>query len=84
MNHDVLIVARSITQAQRMQKALTQAGYWSRIIRGPREIMDFGCGYAVQLREEEFVPAMQVLKRQGLSAGKAYIRWREHYEEVML
>ncbi len=84
MNHDVLIVARSITQAQRMQKALTQGGYWSRMIRGPREIMDFGCGYAVQLREEDLVPALETLKRQGLYPGRAYMRRRGHYEEVML
>mgnify|MGYP000645688303 CR=1 FL=1 len=38
-----LIIARSVTYAQRMQRALGQAGIRSQIYRAPRDLTDMGC-----------------------------------------
>lgn len=84
MNDDVLMVARSITQAQRMQKTLAQVGIWSRIIRGPREITGLGCGYTVQLRETDLALALERLDRQGLRPNRAYLYRQGRYEEVLV
>ena len=52
MEYD-LIIARSVTFAQRMQKALEQAGIRCRIFRAPRDLTDLGCAYAVQIPRAE-------------------------------
>ena len=44
-----LILARSVTYAQRMQRALERVGLRCQIYRAPRELTDLGCAYAVQL-----------------------------------
>ena len=46
-----LIIARSVTYAQRMQKTLDRGGIHSRIFRAPRELTDLGCAYAVQIHQ---------------------------------
>lgn len=65
MEYD-LIIARSVTFAQRMQKALEQAGIRCRIFRAPRDLTDLGCAYAVQISRAEATYALRVLHRAGL------------------
>ena len=38
-----LILARSITYAQRMQSVLTRAGIRCQVFRAPRELTSLGC-----------------------------------------
>ena len=40
---DYLILARSVTYAQRMQKTLSRAGVRNQIYRAPRDLTDLGC-----------------------------------------
>ena len=40
-----LILARSVTYAQRMQRALNRAGIRSQLFRAPRDLTDLGCAY---------------------------------------
>lgn len=42
MEYD-LILARSVTYAQRMQRALNRAGIRSQLFRAPRDLTDLGC-----------------------------------------
>ena len=65
MEYD-LIIARSVTFAQRMQKVLEQAGIRCRIFRAPRDLTDLGCAYAVQISRTETAYALSVLHRAGL------------------
>ena len=65
MEYD-LIIARSVTFAQRMQKALEQSGIRCRIFRAPRDLTDLGCAYAVQIPRAEITHAWSVLCRAGL------------------
>ena len=65
MEYD-LIIARSVTFAQRMQKALEQAGIRCRIFRAPRDLTDLGCAYAVQIPRAELKRAWSVLRRAKL------------------
>ena len=46
----VLIIARSITYAQRMSVALERAGVTNRIYRAPAGLTERGCAYAVRIR----------------------------------
>ena len=69
MEYD-LIIARSVTFAQRMQKALEYAGVRCRIFRAPRDLTDLGCAYAVQIPRSEAAYAWNVLLRAGLEPLK--------------
>jgi hypothetical protein len=44
-----LIIARSVTHAQRMERALERAGIRAQLFRAPMELTNRGCAYAVQI-----------------------------------
>ena len=43
-----LILARSVTYAQRMQRALERTGIHCQIARAPRDMTDLGCAYILR------------------------------------
>ena len=57
----VLIIARSITYAQRMSVALEQVGVTNRIYRAPAGLTERGCAYAVRIREQDLPKALTAL-----------------------
>ena len=79
-----LIVARSITMAQRMQRTLSRAGVWSEIRRGPREITELGCGYTLQIKAGDLPAALAALKSNGLGPVQVYLSRGGKYEEMLL
>lgn len=56
-----LFIARSITQAQHIVRALEQCGIRTDLFRAPVGLTDRGCSYAVRVREENFDAARQCL-----------------------
>lgn len=62
-----LMIARSVTYAQRMQSALARAGIGCQIFRAPRELSESGCAYAVQISEDRLTAALNVLRREKLN-----------------
>ena len=83
MEHD-LILARSVTFAQRMQKALLRAGVRCQIFRAPRDLTTLGCAYAVQIIPEERNYALTVLRRTGLDPVQIFHYQFGQYREVGL
>ena len=83
MEHD-LILARSVTFAQRMQKALDRAGIRCQIFRAPRDLTDLGCAYAVQIAPVELGRALTVLHRAGLDPVQIFRYQFGQYREVGL
>lgn len=79
-----LIIARSVTYAQRMQMALERAGIRSQIFRAPRELTTLGCAYAVQIQEQDLPQALPVLHRAFLDPVQIYVTQRGVYREVDL
>lgn len=67
-----LIIARSVTFAQRMQSALVRAGIYCQIFRAPRNLSELGCAYAVQIAEEDLTMAFHVLRREKLDPVKIF------------
>ncbi len=72
MDH-YLIIARSVTYAQRMQRALTGAGIRCQIFRAPRDLTDLGCAYAVKISAQDLTSALDVLRRRGLDPVKVFL-----------
>ena len=72
---DYLILARSVTFAQRMQKALSRAGVRNQIYRAPRDLTDLGCAYVVRIGP---------LNREGLGPLRVYGRQGTAFREMGL
>ncbi len=79
-----LIIARSVTFAQRMQKTLARAGIRSLIFRAPRELTELGCAYAVQITAADLPTALRALHREALDPVQIFLHQRGLYREVGL
>ena len=77
-----LILARSVTYAQRMQRALDRAGISSRVFRAPRDLTDLGCAYALRLSPRDLSRAMVALHQANLDPVQIYLYQRGAYREV--
>ena len=77
-----LIIARSVTYAQRMQRALSRAGIACRIFRAPRELSAQGCAYAVQIRARDLTQALIIIHRESLDPVSVYLNQSGLYREV--
>lgn len=79
-----LILARSVTFAQRMQRALDRAGIRCQIFRAPRDLTDMGCAYAVRVAVSDLPPALTALHRASLDPIQIFLYQRGLYREVSL
>ena len=77
-----LIIARSVTYAQRMQRALARSGIRSRIFRAPRDLTDRGCDYAVQIADSDLTAALTALHRESLDTVQIFLTQRGTFREV--
>ena len=74
-----LIIARSVTYAQRMQRALARSGIRSRIFR---DLTDRGCAYAVQIADSDLTAALTALHRESLDPVQIFLTQRGTFREV--
>lgn len=77
-----LILARSVTYAQRMQSTLERAGIRCEIFRAPRDLTDLGCAYAVRVAVRDLPPALPALHRASLDPVRIFLYQRGAYREV--
>lgn len=77
-----LIIARSVTYAQRMQKVLARVGIRSRIFRAPRDLTDRGCAYTVQIAIHDLANALTTLHREALDPVQIFLTQHGEYQEV--
>ena len=64
---------RSITQAQRAERAYSRAGLVCTLRRTPRWMEERGCGYGVEVKCAELRAALQVLRQESISFRKSYL-----------
>ena len=81
---DYLILARSVTYAQRMQSVLNRIGIRSQIFRAPRDLTDLGCAYLVRIRPNDLAAALPALRRAGLGPLRIYGRQGTAFREMGL
>lgn len=79
-----LIIARSVTYAQRMQRTLNRAGIRCQIFRAPRDLSDAGCAYAVRIQAADLAAALPALHRESLDPVRIFVAQRGVYREVAL
>lgn len=80
----VLLMAGSITHAQRMAAVLENRGIRSFIARAPEGTDPRGCGYGVRLPQEKAAPARELLRRAGITVRAVYEKTEAGWQEVAL
>ena len=64
---------RSITQAQRAERAYGRAGMVCTMRRTPRWMEERGCGYGVEVKCVDLGAALEVLRREKIPFRKSYL-----------
>lgn len=72
MKNEWLITFRSVTFAQRGERALRGGNIQCRMQRTPKYLTERGCGYCLRLRGVDAPAAVEVLQRQQIPYGKLY------------
>lgn len=80
-----LIVCRSLTYAQRTERALARAGISAHILRAPKAVDGEGCSHAVKVSERNLSAALTTLARVALSPKRIFVVYGDgSYKEVLL
>lgn len=79
-----LILARSVTYAQRMQRALDRAGIRCQIYRAPRDLTDSGCAYVLRIAIADLSRALIAIHKESLGPVQIFLYQRGFYQEVQL
>lgn len=77
-----LFIARSMTQAQQMVRALGQCGIRADMLRAPAGLTEFGCGYAVRIRGQQVDEARVCLGKAQVAPFHIFAREKGVYREV--
>jgi hypothetical protein len=77
-----IILARSVTYAQRMQKSLSRAGIRCQIFRPPRDLTNLGCAYALRVSVSDLTAALTALHKDGMDPVQIFLYQRGLYQEV--
>ena len=64
---------RSITQAQRAERAFAKAGMGVLLRRTPRWMEERGCGYGVEVKCPDLRSGLEVLRREKIPFRKSYL-----------
>ena len=74
---------RSITQAQRAERAFAKAGMTVTLRRTPRWMEERGCGYGVEVKCPELRMGLEVLRREKIPFRKSYLLHPDGVAEVI-
>ena len=72
MKNEWLITFRSVTFAQRGERALHSRQIPCRMQRTPKHLTERGCGYCQRLRGMDALRAVEILRREKLLYEKLY------------
>lgn len=79
------ITFRSVTHAQRGERALKAQGYRCFLRRTPRWMEQQGCGYCLQLTLEDIRIPVKLLQDRGIPLRKVYVQTEgSGFQEVAL
>ena len=79
-----LILARSLTYAQRMHRALAGTGIRCQFFRAPRDLTAAGCAYVLRVAASELSGALSAIYRESLGPVRVFWTRNGAYQEVRL
>lgn len=68
-----LITFRTITFAQRGERAMKKNGIPCVLQRSPKAISQRGCGYCLRMRDRDAIQAVGILQKEQLNYEKVYV-----------
>jgi len=78
-----LILVRSITYAQRLERALERVGIRSQIGRAPMELTGGrGCAYAVRISQNGLTAAKKIIRGDGFGPVQIWLVGDENFQEA--
>ena len=77
-----LILARSVTYAQRMQRVLGRVGVRCQIARAPRDLTNMGCAYVVRVAVADLSRSLTALHEAALDPVQIFLYQHGAYREV--
>lgn len=80
---EVLLLARSVTRAQRMDAELRKRGISADLIRAPAGLSERGCAYALRLPWRKAGAALKILNDAGQPPYQIFYRNGEEVREVL-
>ena len=85
MKNGCLVTFRSVTFAQKAERALHLAGIGCMMYRTPRILSERGCGYCLHFGLDDVSSVMELLRKRQIPFGRAYT-WDETgtYRELQL
>lgn len=85
MKNEWMITFRSVTYAQRGERALRSNRIACQIQRTPKHLTERGCGYCLRLQSTDMPAALRIIRREKLPYEKLYaIKADGSTEEQML
>ena len=84
MRSDYMITFRSVTFAQRGERALKSIGIDCTLARTPRELSSRGCGYCLRLRGADALAAAELLRDRDIAFEKVFAYGNGRMEERQL
>ena len=78
----VLLMAGTITHAQRMAALLESAGVHAAVIRTPSGLDQRGCGYSVRIDRRGLGHALESLRHRGIIPRGIYEKVQDAWQEV--
>ena len=79
---EALLLARTVTRAQRMDAELRKRGITADLIRAPAGLSEKGCAYALRLPWRKVSAAVQILKDAGQPPYQIFYRSGREVREV--
>ena len=67
-----MITFRSVTYAQRGERSLGKRGISVSLGRTPKWMEQQGCGYSLRIKTEDIIPAVELLRENGVPLRKIY------------
>ena len=77
-----LLLARSVTRAQKMEAELRRRGIYADLVRPSAALSEKGCTHALRLSPRRYSAAMQILTAAGLAPSRVFHFYGEGYEEL--
>ena len=67
-----IITFRSVTFAQRGERLLNRNNHRCVLQRTPKWMEQQGCGYSLRIKTEDIIPAVELLRENGVPLRKIY------------
>lgn len=79
-----LIITRSMTSAQSMQRLLQHNGIEAHVFRAPKTLSEQGCTFAVQISTDDLAKTLLLLHNAKLDPVRIYVAADHSYREATL